>query len=595
MKRRSKTFFYLFLILFLIPFTSSYIPQGHMKLLAVSESSKGFEGSIADLFLEIKPGNGRVFIDTYPYSKLDTQVSTRFAKEIACNHFDIDCASLDFIYTIKADSAIVGGPSAGSAIALLTAAMLKEKDVDNNIAITGTINSGGLIGPVSGFREKINAAAANNIKKVLIPKGTRFIKDNNETFDLKKHASNLSVDLIEVAGLDQAMSELTGEEIKTYKENLEVDPTYIETMRQLAQQLCDKSKQYETELLKYDLKGITKKELIEVGDKAVDLQKKAAVAYNSTSYYSAASYCFGANLQYKILLLNLMNLSMEETLSLMEKLEQDMHQFNEETNIDITTITDLQTYMVVKERLTDAFENLNKTKESLFDNRSYIGDLAYSTERLYSAKSWSQFFGKKSTKFNLDQESLKETCLKKISEAEERINYILLFLPFAIKDAKNDLDYAKTNFDDRNYELCIFKATKAKAEVNTIISVIGLAEEHLNEVITNKIDASRRSILKQTTKGIFPILGYSYYVYARDLAKGDKYSALLYSEYAIELSNLDIYFKSDEEKPTHLQIIKTYKLELRILIAGFILGFFAAIFIRKIVNRHRRKKRKHKS
>ena len=41
----------------------------HMPLLAVKVTKDGFKGSTADLFLEIKPGQGRVFLDTYPLTK----------------------------------------------------------------------------------------------------------------------------------------------------------------------------------------------------------------------------------------------------------------------------------------------------------------------------------------------------------------------------------------------------------------------------------------------------------------------------------------------------------------------------------------------
>jgi len=153
--------------------------QGHMTLLAVKETTKGYKGSTADLYLEIVPGKGRVFIETFPLSKLDTQITTRFAKEIACNYLDKDCEGYDFFYTIKADSAIIGGPSAGSATAILTALVLENEEIKETITMTGTINSGGLVGPVSGLKAKIEAAEEKNLTKVLIPLGER--KETDET------------------------------------------------------------------------------------------------------------------------------------------------------------------------------------------------------------------------------------------------------------------------------------------------------------------------------------------------------------------------------------------------------------------------------
>ena len=44
-------------------------------------------------------------------------------------------------------------------------------------------------------------------------------------------------------------------------------------------------------------------------------------------------------------------------------------------------------------------------------------------------------------------------------------------------------------------------------------------------------------------------MGYSYYEYAQSLREEDPFSALLFTEYALELSNLDIYFKRKSSLP----------------------------------------------
>ena len=165
----------LFLIL-LITISSLSLAQEddkyHLKLLAVQETPEGHQGSDADITLELKEGSGRVFLDTFPVTRMDTQISTRFAKEIACKHFNLNCNVYDFIYTIEAKSNIIGGPSAGAAIAALTTIALLDLNYDDDTTITGTINSGGIIGPVGGVKEKLEAASKAGIKKVLISKGT---------------------------------------------------------------------------------------------------------------------------------------------------------------------------------------------------------------------------------------------------------------------------------------------------------------------------------------------------------------------------------------------------------------------------------------
>ena len=56
--------FILSVFVLLIPLANAQ--KGHMKLLAVSDTEEGQKGGIADLYLEIKPGEGRVFLETFP-------------------------------------------------------------------------------------------------------------------------------------------------------------------------------------------------------------------------------------------------------------------------------------------------------------------------------------------------------------------------------------------------------------------------------------------------------------------------------------------------------------------------------------------------
>src|SRR3989338_2019953 len=159
---------FILLLLVLPSISAQNGKQYHLKLLAVQEiTSTSYIGSDADLYLELKEGTGRVFLDTFPLTKADTQISTRFAKDIACTHFKLDCEQYDFIFTIRATSNIVGGPSAGAAAASLTTIAVLDFPYKEDVAVTGTINSGGIIGPVGGVKEKLEAASKVNIKKVL--------------------------------------------------------------------------------------------------------------------------------------------------------------------------------------------------------------------------------------------------------------------------------------------------------------------------------------------------------------------------------------------------------------------------------------------
>ena len=587
----------LIIFLLLVPVVTA--KQGHMILLAVEETPKGIEGSKADLYLELKKGTGRVFLDTFPLTKVDTQMSTRFAKEIACNYLDINCDDYDFIYTIRADSVIIGGPSAGAAITALTIAMLKNLEIDENITITGTINSGGLVGPVGSLKEKIDAASNSDIKKVLIPKGERFVKEKaainittnktiNKTTDLVGYGTNYNITIIEVSDIDDVVYELTGKKIKETNAGLKISLDYLETMKQLAVDLCNRSNKLENAVTPFIDKINKSEELRSIKTDASNLKSKGKDAFDKKIYYSSASYCFGANVNYNYLSALAQNLSKKELLKRSEIIRESIEDFNK--NLEkkqIRTITDLEAYMVVKERLIEAENFLRVGLENINNTKIAIYNLVYASERIYSAYSWSEFFGKAGKEFVLNKDILKKSCMDKLSEAEERYQYVKSFLPTGLEDTERELGYAYKDLENEDYELCLFKASKAKAEADVILSVMNIEEEKIDSLIDQKLEIIKKSIIEEEEKGIFPVLGYSYYEYANALKKDDKYATLLYSGYALELSNLDLYFK--EKKRIYI-----FDIDKKIILVFFI-GLLAGFLIAKSFKVKRKKiKRKKK-
>jgi uncharacterized protein len=564
-----------FVIFLLFPVIAA-AKQGHMVLLAVKEGPLGYTGSAADLYLEVRPGTGRVFIETLPLSKLDTQISTRFAKDIACDFLDEDCSQYDFFYTIKAKSSIIGGPSAGAAISVLTVAILEDLPMDEGVAITGTINSGGLIGPVSGLRAKIDAAAEINVSKVLIPKGERYVKEvRNFTIDLQDYGKKYDIEVEEVSDLIEAVYEFTGERFKEIEVDLEVNEKYKEVMKSLAVELCNRTENLQKEVYASNVDiSVIDEDFVGIEESAVNFSEKADKAFEDEMHYSAASYCFGANVNYRSLLIRISNLtdfeSVKENIKIIDtKVEEK----------EILTITDLEAYMIVKERIKDAEDLLEKAEYNYEKNGSYIRYLARANERIYSAESWSWFFGFPGKEFKFDKESLKSGCLVKLSEAEERYQYANLFFPDSLKETKEEIDYAYDDLEKGDYELCLFKASKAKAEADIILSVIGVEETQVDTLIANKLKIVERVIAEQD---VFPILGYSYYEYADSLKDDDKYASLLYSEYALELSNLDLYF--EEKGKIQIKIDEGFLLFL----SGIVVGVLIMLIFRR--KKHKRKR-----
>ncbi len=573
-----KLLFFVFVMIVLLP--NALAKQGHMKLLAVKETETGYEGGIADLFLEIKPGSGRVFLETFPLTRTDTQMSTRFAKAIACDALERDCDNFDFFYTITADSAIIAGPSAGASIAVLTVAMLENLELNENYAITGTINSGGLVGPVGGLKAKVEAAEKAGLKKVFIPAGEIIVRVDNTTTDLRNLSRNLGIDVLEVSTLNEAVKEFAGKEIEERFKDIAISEEYTNTMKSLAKELCDRSNK---------LKAVSANSNYSVNvsalkENAQNLTSKGREAFEKQTFYSSASYCFGANVEYSTLLFLTKNLSIEASINETEKLKQEIADFRKSIESqDKKTITDLEAYIVVKERLAEAEDSAEQALEIL--NRTNKSEraarpIAYASERINSAYSWATFMGKSGKTFNLNKEVLKKSCQNKISEADERKQYVELYFPSTLDSIKEEIDNANAELENGNYELCLSMASKAKADVDIILGVFGVDEAQYKNLLERKLEIVKNNIAREASKGIFPILGYSYYEYANSLKQTDLFSALLYSEYALELGNLDIYFKESDVKKKKIEIDKKL---MGIFITGILIGVVAASLVRRKV------------
>ncbi len=549
---------YLFLImLLLIP--AAFANSGSMRLMAVTNPDDNPRGSVANMYLEIEEGSGRVFIDSFPLSKLDTQISTRFAKEVACNFLERDCTRYDFFYTIRSESALVGGPSAGAATTVLTISVLEGLPLDEKTTMTGSINTGGIIGPVGSITAKTKAAAESGITKVLIPKFT----DINET-NLAQIEEEYGIEVIEVSHISEAVKEFTGKDYSVDQE-VNLSDSYVELMRGISVDMCTRA----TDLYNNTLETNRTTELIELGEEAIQ----------DNQHYSAASYCYGAllNIRHQKLLQD--NMDREKIKDKIVFTLDSLQEFENATDKkELKTLTDLETYMAVSERIADSKEKLTDSLYQLAQNNTnesvYL--LAYGIERLNSARSWSVFFGTPGREFNLDEKALEDSCLKKISEVEERVQYLELYFPEATGEARDSIQKAYGLSRKGESEQCLYTASIAKAKTDLVLNSLSLDPDFVDEVIQDRVEIVESMIAKQTQKGIFPIVAYSYYEYGNSLKDTDPYSALLYLEYALELGNLDIYF---EKKSIRLPSIRLEYIP--IFSSGMLIGIILTLVLRR--------------
>jgi len=123
------------------------------------------------------------------------------------------------------------------------------------------------------------------------------------------------------------------------------------------------------------------------------------------------------------------------------------------------------------------------------------------------------------------------------------------------------------------------------------LSVTGVEEDRIQEIIDAKLEATARGLARAQGKDIFPLIGYSYYEYSQALRDEDPYSALLFAEYANEMSNLDIYF----DKPKSNVITSIVKSEDAENLIAFVFGLIAGGIIVTLFWKGKRRAKKRKS
>lgn len=130
------------------------------------------QGALLNLSVEIRPGKGRVLVQTTPLMGVIFQGAANTAAFVAENKTGKQLSSSDIIFSITAPDETPGvdGPSAGALMTLLTISAIDNSvRLNDSITLTGTIDNEGNIGPIGGVVEKAQAAKAGGKTLFLVP------------------------------------------------------------------------------------------------------------------------------------------------------------------------------------------------------------------------------------------------------------------------------------------------------------------------------------------------------------------------------------------------------------------------------------------
>ena len=136
----------------------------------------------------------------------DSKEAARTAVLAACRILAEDPRTWRVTFKEISTAYLIGGPSAGGAIAVALVAAIRGVALQPGVVMTGAITSDGRIIPVGALPTKIRAAAAAGLSTVLIPAGQARTRE----WDLWVLAETLGVTVIEVATLNDAYERMTG-------------------------------------------------------------------------------------------------------------------------------------------------------------------------------------------------------------------------------------------------------------------------------------------------------------------------------------------------------------------------------------------------
>ena len=144
--------------------------QVHSTIVAVDAMNKGI---MANLTTEVRDGSGLVLLNINDVlADVNAQYSARVAAQVAREYTDVDLHDKDIIFNVMANASVVGGQSAGGAMALSILSLILDKEINESVVITGSIFENGSIGEASKIYEKAKAVKENGGGLLLVPVGT---------------------------------------------------------------------------------------------------------------------------------------------------------------------------------------------------------------------------------------------------------------------------------------------------------------------------------------------------------------------------------------------------------------------------------------
>ncbi len=567
-----------------------------VKVHVPSVTSEG-KGNIHLVEVWFAKGKGDVVIVGPKDIGVDTLYSARFAKLVVEKILGVNITNVDVVISITGiKSGKIEGPSAGLAFALSIMALITNKELPSDVAITGAINIDGGVEAVGGVLIKLRAAANANIHKFVLPRA-------NINDEVLREAKKLNVELIPVSTITEAFQVLTHKDIVKYLKPV-VPYKMMELFREDALTIYGKVDDVMEKLIEITRKQGISPELQRLINNSLEycseLRREFQRAMENQEYYSAASiaYTMYLNLTLTYALISIpkdINILNEEY----KKLNRTVHEMMvkiQEYNLESIDYIVWELLVTIASRIDLALELLNSYgKYNETTNKALI--LSRCKARVETIKLWFDLLIKlsKYKSFNITINEIKNITKKSINIAERLLDYL-----------KALIEYSSKGFEEyvRQLELKLDEAKKCYSKGDLVMSyakaldIISTITTSLSYATLNNLN--KTSMIKHITlikylvgsevaylinAGYMPINAIYYYEYSG-------YGPLSYRIVWLKMADtyatpLLIYLAEKGMKPIKVYEIRAAQGELislpkyilvlaTVTLLGFVLGYFTA-------------------
>ncbi|ASJ10511.1 ATP-dependent protease [Thermococcus sp. P6] len=562
----------LLLMLAFMPLSSA-VPcgEGHtvvLKAPAVSRTSDGeLIGVATDFVITVTPGTGHVYVETWPLAEVDMQASARLAAQTAGKILGVDMDRYDVFIQIKADSPIIGGPSAGGTMTVGIIAALEGWAVNPKVMMTGMINPDGTIGPVGGILEKASAAHQAGMELFLIPQGQRIqyvqesqkkeiggiveISTRTKRVDVVDYArERWGLTVIEIKDIYDAVYYFTGHRIPRPKapEYVNVDTTFL---REDAQKDYDNTTAYYGSTLEKlkasDVDYATYTTLKEAMGEAEAILNQSKESLDEGMYYTTLSKDFQARIIIRHVEWYIDTTDVE---GLLKKVGSMINASESEVSgVTIRGTTMLQAIAAAEERIEQAKSLLEEAWKYYYNNDRWdaIGQAAYAYERAQTAVFWARLGERFAAGDVIDRDVIKTTAREYIDESSLIVTYIESMYGSTTGDLSQSIQEAETYYEKGKYSAALFTAMEARVRAQVFLDTLGIDNRTvLKDKLTGMEEGAKVAIATAQSSGVTPVLAIAYYEFAKSYEKSaektgsmeDLQTAMIFYQYARETANL---------------------------------------------------------